>query len=87
MSETITEKWRCHECGTLHDFEDDAHTCCRPQVSKVYVCQDCGDDHREKSEAVACCCDDDATSEERQQQVPRPTTAQLEALGQLRLVP
>lgn len=80
MSESVTRKYRCD------DFEDDAHTCCPPSVSAVFVCQDCGDWHREESEAAACCCDDE-TAEARRQAVLTPTTAQLEALGQLRLVP
>lgn len=87
MSESVPRKYRCDECGTLHDFEDDAYTCCPPSVSAVFVCQDCGDWHREESEAAACCCDDDETAETRRQAVLTPTAEQLEAIGQLRLVP
>lgn len=85
MSELVTRKHRCCECGTLHDFYDDAATCCVPQVEEVFVCLDCGDWHRVKHEAEACCCDGDP--DERQPQLPALTIAQLEALGQLRLVP
>ena len=28
----IEMKYRCNECGDLHDFEEDAHDCCRPTV-------------------------------------------------------
>lgn len=86
MSEHVTAVWRCCECGVRHDFEDDARQCCPPQVCEVYVCGDCGDWHNEKHEAEACCRDDD-TDEEGRLQPPVPTTAQLEALGQLRLIP
>lgn len=86
MSESVTRKYRCDECGTLYDFEDDAHTCCPPSVSAVFVCLECGDWHNEKHEAEACCRDDD-TAEEGRLQPPVPTTAQLEARGQLRLIP
>ena len=84
MSEFVTTRFRCGECGELHDFEDDARECCPPQVSKVFVCGECGDWHRDKAEAEACCADE---THELPPHHPIPTTAQLEALGQLRLIP
>jgi hypothetical protein len=72
------------ECGGMHSFEDDARECCPPEVREVFVCLDCGDWHQEKAEAESCCTDGPG---EQQAQAPIPSTAQLEALGQLRLVP
>jgi hypothetical protein len=72
------------ECLSTHSFEDDARECCLPQVREVFVCQDCFTEHNEQADAEACCVDGDAVSTHR---LPIPTTAQLEAMGQLRLVP
>jgi hypothetical protein len=68
----------------MYSFENDARECCPPQVCEVFVCLDCGDWHHEKTEAESCCTD---SPDERQAHPPIPSAAQLEALGQLRLVP
>lgn len=52
----------------------------RPRVRMVYVCPECGDDYSEEVEALDCCGHDEDAP-------PHPSTAELEAAGQLRLLP
>jgi len=91
MSELVTSRYRRMECGGMYSFKDDARECCPPQVCAVFVCLDCGDWHHEKTEAESCCIDSPDeridSPDERQAQAPIPSTAQLEAMGQLRLIP
>ena len=70
---TAKEAWRCDECGEVHDNEDDAQDCCRPDVSEGYTCSECHAFHLAAASARDCCpvdSDDDplkrpATFEER----------------------
>ena len=76
----IESKWRCDNCGLLHDDEYYARDCCPNEISEVFVCPLCSDTHCRDSEALECCgYDPDAGP-------PPPTPAQLEAMGQLRLI-
>lgn len=77
----LEPKWKCHECGEIHDDDDSANDCCRPEVSDGYVCPVCADWHREEDNALECCGydEDDPT--------PPPSKLELEAAGQLRLIP
>ena len=81
MNPTRTKKFRCSECGELHDWEDDAQSCCAPDVHEVqcWKCSECGDVTDDEDQARYCCLDEDI--------VLLPTPEQLEAAGQQRLVP
>lgn len=75
----IIAQWRCHDCGELHDDEDEARECCPPE--EVYLCPSCDEQYRHEIEARACCpVDPDAPP-------PMPTAQELESLGQMRLIP
>ncbi len=79
-------RWRCESCGELHGFEDDAYECCRPAISERFICPECGDDFRTADSALDCLtahqADDDADAP-----IHLVTAAELEAAGQMRLVP
>ena len=77
----IEMKYRCNECGDLHDFEEDAHDCCRPTVTEVYLCPDCGEMHGNEYDARSCCTPDDVDP----LRATMVTAAQREAAGQERL--
>tara|TARA_R100001244_G_scaffold132114_1_gene107147 strand:+ start:26526 stop:26945 length:420 start_codon:yes stop_codon:yes gene_type:complete len=51
----IETKWRCGECHELHSDEDEAHECCQPSVTEVYVCPACQDYHFDEADAELCC--------------------------------
>ncbi|KIO49624.1 hypothetical protein [Nitrosospira sp. NpAV] len=75
----IEPKWKCGECGDLHDDEDEARECCEPSVFEVYVCPTCGEEHSAEAEAIDCCnFDPDGPP-------PPPSAEELEAAGQMRL--
>ena len=76
-----TEAWRCNECGTVHEDEDDARDCCQPSITEGYICAVCAVFHMDEDVAIDCCADIDLDG-------PRlPTPRELEAAGQLRLLP
>lgn len=72
-------KWECGECAELHDYEPDAHQCCRPNVYEVYVCAVCETRHNYIADAEQCCPEMPANAEDA------PDPAALEAAGQERL--
>lgn len=72
-------RFQCGECLGIYDDIDDAYECCRPEVREVVICPTCESPHADEEEAAACCeFDPDAPP-------PRPSAAELEAAGQLRL--
>lgn len=73
-----SKRWKCGECYTLHDFEDDAIECCQPEVCEVYVCDECDKTHLTEDDANECCVEEDAN--------PENDIAELERRGQLRLI-
>lgn len=78
---TLEPKWRCDECGEIHDTEDDAHECCSPEVTEGYLCPVCRTFHLEEDGALECCgYDPDGP-------LPPPSAEELEAAGQMRLFP
>lgn len=75
------EAWRCNECGTPHEDEYDAKDCCQPSITEGYICAVCAEFHVAEDVAIDCCADIDLDG-------PRlPTPRELEAAGQLRLLP
>lgn len=77
----VPEAWRCNECMTVYDNEDDAVECCQPRVTEGYICPVCGSFHMNADRAVDCCgFDPDAPP-------PPPSAEELEAAGQMRLMP
>lgn len=79
MNPTRSTKYRCSECGELHTYEDDAQSCCAPDVKEVttWICAECGDETDNEEMALHCCLDEDV--------ILPATPAQLEAAGQQRL--
>lgn len=73
----LEPKWRCEECLTIHDDEDDAIECCQPDVSMIWVCPRCGEIHGEEAMARDCCGGEDG-------EPVRLSPEELEALGQQR---
>ena len=74
------EAWRCGDCLTVHDNELDAQECCPPKIDEGYTCPLCGDFHLAEEAALECC------GWDPDMPVP-PTAAELEAAGQMRLIP
>lgn len=75
----IQPKYKCPDCGELHDDYDDAVECCEPFISAVYLCPVCQEQHRMEDDAIECCgFDPDGPP-------PPPTAEELEAAGQKRL--
>jgi len=82
MSRDPVLKYRCNECGELHDDEYDANSCCEPTISEVYLCAHCQSQWLHDEDAARECCNDiDADTP------PMISKADLEAAGQLRLCP
>ncbi|MBA3034843.1 MAG: hypothetical protein KKF85_03535 [Gammaproteobacteria bacterium] len=73
--------WQCDECLTVHDDEDEAYECCRPQVIEGHLCPICDGFHQLKQDAIDCC---DFNPDDFP---PRPHAFELEAAGQERLFP
>jgi hypothetical protein len=48
--------YKCNNCGTLHEDEDDAYECCS-DIEEVdgFKCGECGELYEDKEEAKECC--------------------------------
>jgi hypothetical protein len=80
MQATLEPRWKCGECGWVHDSEDDANDCCRPIIIEGWECPICRKFFEDDKEAIACCgYDPDGPP-------PPPTKEELEEAGQQRLV-
>jgi|GEM_PF-4443969 len=75
----IQSKWRCPDCGEVHDDYGDAAECCAPSPREVFICPVCKSDFISEEIAIGCC-NADLLPEDF---VPEPTTAELEAEGQM----
>lgn len=74
-------KYQCPECGDLHDDIDEAEDCCpRDCPMQVFVCPECDSVNAIYEDAVGCC-----AAEEETMHMASP--AELEAAGQMRLLP
>lgn len=69
--------YRCNECGSVYDEEDEALDCCPPTISTVYACDVCDTVYDTEEQAETCCQDGEY----------RPKPSDLEAAGQMRLIP
>ena len=76
----LESKWRCLNCRMVHDEEFEAEECCPVEIREVWICPTCGDVFNDQAEAIAC-------HDFDPEYVPPPSAAELEAAGQLRLVP
>jgi hypothetical protein len=74
------EAWQCDRCGDVHDNEDDARECCAPEIIEGYLCPLCRDFHECEEAAFDCC------GWDPDMPIP-PTAIELEAAGQMRLIP
>lgn len=73
--------WRCDECDFVHENEDEARECCYPNITEGYTCAVCDEFHFCEESAITCCDHIDIDG-------PRlPTPRELEAAGQMRLLP
>ncbi len=73
--------YECRECHYLHTEPEEAIECCSPGYKETYACPECRELHDEEADAIKCCSGDpDAPP-------PPPSPAELEAAGQLRLLP
>lgn len=75
------QKWQCGRCGDLHDDDYDALACCA-HACEVWICTTCGKDHDTRNDALSC-----ADRDVDAGVVVLPTPLELEAAGQLRLLP
>lgn len=80
----LTPQYQCPECDELHEDHDDAVECCwRKYVHAVYLCPICKRVNHSKEGAIDC-----HGWEPPDPDAPyMPTPAELEAAGQLRLLP
>ena len=51
-------KYRCINCGDLHDTEMEAIRCCPNTAELVYVCPECGEWWNTEDQAKNCCDED-----------------------------
>lgn len=99
---TISDAYRCDECRTWHDDEDDARDCCRPSITEGYRCDTCKKYHIDSQKAESCCtgvytcpgCRTEHGTLESAEEccgleviVERIPPYQLEQFGQQRLIP
>jgi hypothetical protein len=75
-------KFRCEECGHLHEREWDAESCCPRDADEVWLCGECTEIHDAEQEAIDCCGGDPLDSEQGWQR----HVEELEAAGQQRLI-
>lgn len=81
QTKTPPEAWQCDECCSDYDNEDDARECCPTKVIEGYICPVCKKFHDDAAEAIDCC-------DWNPDGPPPPLSAlELEAAGQLRLIP
>lgn len=81
MATKLALKWRCGECLEIHDSDLAAMECCAPDIQSGYPCPVCDAWHYKESAAVECCGFDENAPP------PAPCAAELEAAGQMRLLP
>ena len=79
---TIKARYRCHGCAELHEDDWDAQNCCPPE--KVYACSVCDQDYFLPDDAESCCPEEEGNDPDA---LPFISHVELEALGQLRLIP
>lgn len=58
MSLEIEELWQCTECDEIHDYEDSAINCCKPEILTLFKCTACDTVHDLPSSAKKCCTED-----------------------------
>ncbi len=76
---TMHTKFRCDECGSVFEDDDNARECCQPRISEVYQCSVCHAVFDDESVA------DEHCWEHADDEPDAPTHAELEAAGQQRL--
>lgn len=74
------EAWRCGDCETVHANEDDARECCAPLIDGGFLCPICRGFLLREEDAIACC-------DLYPDKPITPSALELEAAGQLRLIP
>ncbi|MBW7903805.1 MAG: hypothetical protein H3C26_20240 [Rhodocyclaceae bacterium] len=79
MSAAI-KRFICPDCYARHDDEYEARECCR--IGVVWECSTCGAEYDDEARADECC----AVDSDGEPLPYRPTAAELEAAGQMRLL-
>lgn len=81
-------KWACERCGALHDYEDSAVECCPNLVVQIWLCGTCKEEYGSRDSADECCEEQFPEPDLTEQVIRQDLSAEeLEALGQLRLIP
>ena len=74
-------KFECPDCGERHDCLTSAEFCCPPPMPRqVFVCPECACGHDDERFAAECC----GSGEDALYALSH---AELEAAGQMRLIP
>lgn len=47
--------YECLRCNEVHENEDRAEECCRPEVGEVWLCDVCDGAHDDEPDAEKCC--------------------------------
>ncbi|MGS1014088.1 hypothetical protein ACVCL0_09155 [Rhodanobacter sp. UC4450_H17] len=73
---TMHTKYRCDECGDIHEDDIEARECCAPTISEVFQCSVCHATFDDEDVAEEHCW------EHTDAEPDVPTHAELEAAGQ-----
>jgi hypothetical protein len=55
MDLKIKALYQCGACREIHDDEDEAMDCCRPDIIELYECPVCKANHNDEDKALTCC--------------------------------
>lgn len=75
-------KYKCSECGEVHDDHYEAEECCKPEVYDVYACPICKSNFDDIDEAMECI---ESCAEEKGVDPLMATKEELERAGQEKL--
>jgi hypothetical protein len=60
---TPDEVYKCPGCGKVYPGQESAAACCM-EKKEMWMCNDCGEGHVVKADAVACCCCNNGLADE-----------------------
>ena len=55
MDLKIRALYQCGACREIHDDEDGALECCRPEITELFECPICKKHHEDEDDALTCC--------------------------------
>lgn len=50
-----TTAYKCTECDTLWETQDEAQDCCPPEQIEAYKCGECEELYEDRDDAIDCC--------------------------------